>query len=165
VEEAVAALKRGGMAVVAGQRDVGFVVALVRPVDGVTGEHVNLMLSVARGPIYVTLQEERLEQLRLDVVRSSESGPDQRAIHVPVDVRAGTTTGLSAADRAATIRALVDPDRGAGDFRIPGHVTPIGCRKGGVLERAGHTEATVDLVRLAGRSPAAVACAVLADSG
>jgi 3,4-dihydroxy 2-butanone 4-phosphate synthase/GTP cyclohydrolase II len=98
-------------------------------------------------------------------VRSSDDGPDRRAIYVPVDVRAGTHTGFSAADRAATIRALIDPVSAPDDFRIPGHVTPIGCRTGGVLERAGHTEATVDLMRLAGRTAAAVVCPLLAPTG
>lgn len=165
VEAATDAVRSGGMVVVTGERDVGYRAAAVRSVDGLTATAVNELLARARGPLYVTLQEERLDELRLAVIRSTDSGPEQRAIHVPVDVRHGTTTGLSAADRAATIRALVDPESTPGDFRIPGHVTPIGCRKGGVLERAGHTEATVDLVRLAGRTPAAVVCPILGPSG
>jgi 3,4-dihydroxy 2-butanone 4-phosphate synthase/GTP cyclohydrolase II len=84
---------------------------------------------------------------------------------VPVDFRPGTTTGLSASDRAATIRGLVDPGSTSRDFRVPGHVFPIGAREFGVLERPGHTEAGVDLVRMAGCSPAAVTCSILAESG
>src|SRR6202035_4319536 len=81
------------------------------------------------------------------------------------DYRNGTTTGLSAADRAATIRAIADPSTRPKDFRVRGHVSPIGARQWGVLERPGHTEASVDLVRMAGREPVAVSCVILSEDG
>jgi 3,4-dihydroxy 2-butanone 4-phosphate synthase/GTP cyclohydrolase II len=165
VAEAVAALGRGETVIVVGDRHSGFVGALVTAADLITPEIVNLYITGARGPLYVTMDSERLLKLGLELIRPHSATPDRAAIHVPVDYRPGTTTGLSARDRATTIRALVDPESTRSDFRVPGHVFPIGAREWGVLERPGHTEAAVDLVRMADRAPAAVTCAILSESG
>ncbi len=165
VSAAVDALRRGETVIVVGDRHSGFVGALVTAADQITPEIVNLYITRARGPLYVTMDSDRLAELGLELIRPHSATPDRAAVHVPVDFRPGTTTGLSAADRAATIRGLVDPDSTAKDFRVPGHVFPIGARPSGVLERPGHTEAGVDLVRMAGRAPAAVTCSILSESG
>jgi 3,4-dihydroxy 2-butanone 4-phosphate synthase/GTP cyclohydrolase II len=165
VNEAVDVLRRGGTVIVVGDRHSGFVGALVTSADLLTTETVNFFISRARGPLYVTIDAEWLAALGLEVIRPHSATLERAAVHVPVDYRIGTTTGLSAADRATTIRALVNPESRAKDFRVPGHVFPIGARKWGVLERPGHTEAAVDLVRMAGRSPAAVTSSILSDEG
>jgi 3,4-dihydroxy 2-butanone 4-phosphate synthase/GTP cyclohydrolase II len=165
VSEAVDALGRGEIVIVVGDRHSGFVGALVTAADLITTEIVNFYITRARGPLYVTMDSDRLAQLGLELIRPHSATRDRPAVHVPVDYRPGTTTGLSAGDRAATIRGLVDPASQARDFRVPGHVFPIGARPRGVLERPGHTEAGVDLVRMAGRSPAAVSCSILSQAG
>jgi 3,4-dihydroxy 2-butanone 4-phosphate synthase/GTP cyclohydrolase II len=165
VAEAVEALGRGETVIVVGDRHSGFVGALVTAADLITPEIVNFYITHARGPLYVTVDSGRLSRLGLELIRPHSATPDRAATHVPVDFRPGTTTGLSASDRAATIRALVDVNSTARDFRVPGHVFPLGAREWGVLERPGHTEAAVDLVRIAGCSSAAVTCAILSKSG
>jgi 3,4-dihydroxy 2-butanone 4-phosphate synthase/GTP cyclohydrolase II len=165
VAEAVEALRRGETVIVVGDRHSGFVGALVTAADLITPEIVNFYITHARGPLYVTMDSGRLLELGLELIRPHSATPDRAAAHVPVDLRPGNTTGLSARDRAATIRGLVDPSRTSRDFRVPGHVFPLGARQWGVLERPGHTEAGVDLVRIAGRSPAAVTCCILSESG
>jgi 3,4-dihydroxy 2-butanone 4-phosphate synthase/GTP cyclohydrolase II len=153
------------MVIVVGDRHAGFVGALVASADRITPETVNFLITHGRGPLYVNADAERLATLGLELIRPHTATLDRAATHVPVDFRGGTTTGLSAADRAATIRALADPARRAEDFRVPGHVFTIGARPAGVLERPGHTEACVDLVRMAGRPPVAVSCVVLSEGG
>ena len=163
--DALGAIAAGEMVIVTGDRHSGFVGALVTAVDRLTPEHVNFLITNARAPVYVTMDAQRLEALGLEVIRPAGANRRRPAVHVPVDYRPRTTTGLSTADRTATIRALADPASRAEDFRVPGHVLPIGARKAGVLERPGHTEAAVDLVRIAGLSPAAVTCSILSDTG
>jgi len=153
------------MVIVVGDRHSGFVGALVTAADSLTAETVNFMITRARGPLYATMASDRLDALGLEMIRPHSATPQRPAVHVPVDYRAGTTTGLSAADRAATVRALADPANLARHFRVPGHVLPIGARRAGVLERPGHTEAAVDLVRMAGRPPAAATCSMLSADG
>jgi 3,4-dihydroxy 2-butanone 4-phosphate synthase/GTP cyclohydrolase II len=164
VAEAEAVLKRGGTVIVVGDRHSGFLGALVTPAELITAETVNFFITHARGPLYATVDSNRLAELRLEVIRQHSATRD-RALHVPLDIRTGTTTGLSAGDRAATIRALANPASTAIDFRVPGHVFPIGAERWGVLERPGHTEAAVDLVRMAGLFPAAAAAAMMSTSG
>ena len=165
VDEAVDALKRGQMVIVVGDRHSGFVGALVTPADVITPEAVNFLVRHARGPLYANVDAELLDALGLEMIRERTATLERAAVHVPVDYRHGTTTGLSAGDRAATIRALADPSSTAGDFRVPGHVPPIGARAGGVLRRPGHTEASVDLIRLAGHAPASATCSILSENG
>jgi 3,4-dihydroxy 2-butanone 4-phosphate synthase/GTP cyclohydrolase II len=163
--QALRAIAAGEMVIVAGDRHSGFVGALVTAADRLTPDQVNFLITEARGPVYATMDAQRLDALGLEVIRPGGANRRRPAIHVPVDYRPGTTTGLSTADRARTIRALADPDSRAEDFRVPGHVLPIGARAAGVLERPGHTEAAVDLVRLAGLTPAAVTCSILNPAG
>jgi 3,4-dihydroxy 2-butanone 4-phosphate synthase/GTP cyclohydrolase II len=165
VADAVNAIARREMVIVVGDRHSGFVAALVTAADSVDAEAVNFMITNGRGPLYATMDSERLDALGLEMIRPHGATPDRPAVHVPVDYRAGTTTGLSAADRATTVRALVNPLSRAADFRVPGHVFPIGARPAGVLQRPGHTEATVDLVRMAGRPPATATCSILSADG
>lgn len=165
VERALEALRAGEMVIVTGDRHSGFVGALIAAAQDATAETVAFLIMRGRGPVYATMDRDRLSELNLEVIRPGGATKQRPAVHVPVDARAGTTTGLSAADRAATIRALADPGTTALDFRVPGHVLPIGARGGGVLERPGHTEAAVDLVRLAGLAPAAVSSSMLTETG
>jgi 3,4-dihydroxy 2-butanone 4-phosphate synthase/GTP cyclohydrolase II len=165
VGAAVDAIARGRVAVVTGLRHDEFQGGLVAAAQAIDAPTVNFLLRHGRGPLYVALDAPRLDALDLELVRPRTAGPGRPAVRVPVDVADGTTSGISAADRAATIRALVDEERGAADFRVPGHVHPIAARASGVLERAGHTEAAADLVRLAGGPPAAVVSLILNDDG
>jgi len=165
VDEALRAIAAGKFVIVTGDRHAGFVGALVAAVDLLTAEHLNFMITHARGPVYATVDAELLGALGLEVIRPGGATKRRPAVHVPVDYRPGTTTGLSTADRVATIRALADPSSRSPDFRVPGHVLPIGGRAGGVLERPGHTEAAIDLVRMAGLTPAASTCSMLGESG
>jgi len=162
---ALRAIAAGDMVIVTGDRHSGFVGAVVIAADRLTPDQVNFLITEARGPVYATMDAQRLDALGLEVIRPGGANRRRPAIHVPVDYRPGTTTGLSTVDRARTIRALADPDSRAEDFRVPGHVLPIGARAAGVLERPGHTEAAVDLVRLAGLTPAAVTCSILNAAG
>jgi 3,4-dihydroxy 2-butanone 4-phosphate synthase/GTP cyclohydrolase II len=165
VTAAIEALRDGKTVIVIGDRHSGFVAALVASADQTTAETVNFFITRGRGPLYVNADSGRLNVLGLELIRPHTATLDRAAIHVPADYRKGTTTGLSAADRAATVRAIADPSSQAKDFRVPGHVYLIGARRWGVLERPGHTEASVDLVRMAGREPVAMSCAMLSEDG
>jgi 3,4-dihydroxy 2-butanone 4-phosphate synthase/GTP cyclohydrolase II len=127
---------------------------------------VNFMLR-AKGMICVALEPARVEQLGLSMQSEDNSEAMRTAFTVSVDAAAryGVTTGISAADRATTIRVVADPARTAADLRKPGHVNPLRARAGGVLQRVGHTEAAIDLCRLAGLTPAGVVCEILAEDG
>lgn len=137
---------------------------LVLPAQATTPEWVNFMAREARGLICVALTEERARTLELTPMVSANSDPHGTAFTVSVD-HTSNTTGISAFDRAATIQALVDDAARPADFRRPGHIFPLVARRGGVLRRAGHTEAAVDLARLAGFAPAGVICEIMGDDG
>ncbi len=130
-----------------------------------TPEAVNFMAREARGLICVAMTQERLRQLDLHPMVAEASALHGTAFTVSVDARKGTTTGISAHDRAATVRALLDPATTPEDLARPGHLFPLQAKDGGVLARAGQTEASVDLARLAGRYPAAVICEMMAPDG
>jgi 3,4-dihydroxy 2-butanone 4-phosphate synthase/GTP cyclohydrolase II len=123
------------------------------------------MAKQARGLICVPMLETRLHELEIPAMTTRNGDPRGTAFHVGVDHASAATTGISAADRAAVIRSLADGSSTAEDFTRPGHVFPLAYREGGVLRRAGHTEAAVDLMRLAGLAPAAVICEVAGDDG
>ncbi len=164
VERAAAALGRGELILVtddADREDEGDLVVAARHA---TPAAVNFMATHGRGLICVAMPGDRLADLAIPPMSSTNDDPRGTAFHVSVDHRT-TTTGISAADRAATIRALADPLSVAGDFTRPGHVFPLACRRGGVLVRDGHTEASVDLCRLGGAGDVAVICEVMADDG
>jgi 3,4-dihydroxy 2-butanone 4-phosphate synthase/GTP cyclohydrolase II len=133
--------------------------------DRATPEAVNFMAKHGRGLICVPMTGERLDELKISMMVSDNTAPMGTAFTVTVDARRGVTTGTSAYDRAVTIRTLVDPTMSSEDLTRPGHILPLRAMPGGVLRRAGHTEASVDLARMAGCYPAGVICEVLDDDG
>jgi 3,4-dihydroxy 2-butanone 4-phosphate synthase/GTP cyclohydrolase II len=140
---------------------------LVLAAEKATAEAINFMALYGRGLICVALPGERLDALRIPMMAPPNGNTSRfgTAFTVSVDARRGTTTGISASDRSVTVRALADPATGSEELAMPGHIFPIRAREGGVLTRAGHTEAAVDLARLAGLSPAGVICEVLNEDG
>jgi 3,4-dihydroxy 2-butanone 4-phosphate synthase/GTP cyclohydrolase II len=133
--------------------------------DHVTPEAINFMARYGRGLICLTLTEERADTLRLFPMTQQNSSRFGTAFTETIEAREGVTTGISAADRARTIRTAIDPHTTASDLARPGHVFPLRARRGGVLVRAGQTEASVDLARMAGLTPAGVICEVMRDDG
>ena len=164
IEEAIAEIKAGRMVVVVDDEDRENEGDLVMAAEKVTPEAVNFMIRHGCGLVCVPLTAERLEQLDLPQMVSHNTDSHQTAFTVSVDA-AAVTTGISAYERAETIRALVDPATGPSDLRRPGHIFPLQAREGGVLRRAGHTEAAVDLAKLAGLPPAGVICEILNEDG
>ncbi|MCX5789547.1 MAG: bifunctional 3,4-dihydroxy-2-butanone-4-phosphate synthase/GTP cyclohydrolase II [Elusimicrobia bacterium] len=169
IPEAVRDIRRGRMVIVVDDPNRENEGDLVMAAEKVTTQAVNFMTAQGRGLVCVPLLPERLDRLRISPMVDSEpeapgAGRDT-AFTVSVDAREGTTTGISAKDRATTIKALLAPDARPDDFIRPGHIFPLRSRPGGVLVRAGHTEATIDLARLAGLQPAGVICEILNDDG
>jgi 3,4-dihydroxy 2-butanone 4-phosphate synthase/GTP cyclohydrolase II len=165
IEEAIAAMKEGRPVVVAdhpGRENEG---DLIVAAEKITPESVAFIVRHTSGIICVSLLPDRLEQLRLPLMVPDNTESHRTAFTVSVDWKHGTTTGVSAADRSATIRALADPGVAAEGFVRPGHIFPLRCEPAGVLARAGHTEAAVDLARLAGLFPAGVLCEIVNDDG
>jgi 3,4-dihydroxy 2-butanone 4-phosphate synthase/GTP cyclohydrolase II len=138
---------------------------LVMAADAATPEAVNFMAKYGRGLICVPMTGERLDELKIPMMVTDNTAPMGTAFTETVDARRGVTTGTSAYDRAVTILTLVDPGTRPEDLTRPGHIFPLRAMPGGVLRRAGHTEAAVDLARLAGRMPAGVICEILDESG
>ena len=165
VEEAIADLRRGKMVILVDDEDRENEGDFVIAAEHVTADAITLMTRQASGIITVPMTEERLQSLQLDLMVKNNNESMTTAFTVTVDVREGTSTGSSAADRALTIRALANPNSTANDFNRPGHVNPLMARNGGVLKRAGHTEAAVDLMRFAGLQPVAVICEIMDDDG
>ena len=165
IEEALADLRAGKMVILVDDEDRENEGDFVMAAEHVTAESITLMTRHASGIITVPLPAERLHELQLDLMVRENSESMRTAFTVTVDARDGTSTGSSAADRAHTIRKLADPHARASDFNRPGHVNPLMARAGGVLKRAGHTEAAVDLMRLAGLHPIGVICEIMGDSG
>ena len=133
--------------------------------DKATPESVNFMVTHGRGLVCVPLTTDRASELQLDYMVTKDADPDEAAFTISVDHKATNTTGISASDRSATIRALVDANATATDFRRPGHIFPLIGVNGGVLRRPGHTEAAIDLARLAGCSSAGVICEIMREDG
>jgi 3,4-dihydroxy 2-butanone 4-phosphate synthase / GTP cyclohydrolase II len=165
IEEAVAEIRAGGTVIVVDDADRENEGDMIFAAERVTAAKINFLARHARGLICAPLTEERAAHLGLAPMVPENTCRLGTAFTVSVDLVGGTTTGISAHDRAATIRALVDPTARPDDFGRPGHVFPLVAKPGGVLRRAGHTEATVDLCRLAGLSPAGVLCEVLDSDG
>ncbi len=130
-----------------------------------TPEAINFMATHGRGLICLCLTEERCDELGLRPMTHNNETPYETAFTVAIEAREGVTTGISAADRAHTIQVAIDPTKGPGDLVQPGHVFPLRARPGGVLQRAGQTEAAVDLARLAGLNPAGVVCEIMNEDG
>ncbi len=165
IEEILAELAAGRMVVILDDEDRENEGDLIMAAEHATPESVAFMIRYTSGIICVPMEEERLARLELPQMVPSNSESHRTAFTVSVDYRHGTTTGVSSADRAATIRALADPRSLPGDFARPGHIFPLRPRRGGVLIRAGHTEAAVDLCALAGLRPAGVLCELMNDDG
>lgn len=165
VEEAIADVRAGKMVIICDDEDRENEGDLSMAASLITPEAVNFMATHARGLICVPMLGQRLEQLRLPLMTQDNTARLGTAFTVSVDVLRGATTGISAFDRAATIRALIDPGTVPEDLGRPGHIFPLRYMEGGVLKRAGQTEASVDLARLAGLYPAAVICEVMDDDG
>ena len=165
VEEAIATLRDGGFVIVVDDEDRENEGDLVLAAECATAEKVNFMLTHARGLVTVPLSAERVDALQLPLMVSNNTSHQGTAFTISVGAKDKISTGISAADRAATIRALVDPTTGPQDLSRPGHVFPLRATPGGVLRRAGHTEAAVDLVTLAGLRPAGVLCEIMNEDG
>jgi len=165
VAEAIADIKAGRMVVVVDSPDRENEGDLVIAADHVTPDAINFMAKHARGLICLALEETRCDELGLYPMTSHNEAPLRTAFTVSVEARTGVSTGISAADRAHTIKVAIDPGTKAGDLVQPGHVFPLRARGYGVLERMGQTEASVDLARLAGLTPAGVICEIMNDDG
>ena len=165
IEEILAELRAGRMVVIMDDEDRENEGDLIMAAERVTPEAVAFMIRHTSGIICVPMEEQQLARLELPQMVPLNNEQQRTAFTVSVDLRAGTTTGVSSADRAATIRALADEASVAGDFARPGHIFPLRSRRGGVLVRAGHTEAALDLCRLAGLKPVGVLCEVMNDDG
>ena len=165
IEEAVADLRAGKMVILVDDEDRENEGDFVMAAEFITAEAITLMTRHASGIITVPMPEERLVALNLELMVRENSESMRTAFTITVDAREGTTTGSSAADRALTIRRLAEPLARVSDFNRPGHVNPLMARTGGVLKRAGHTEAAVDLMHLAGLQPVGVICEIMGDGG
>jgi 3,4-dihydroxy 2-butanone 4-phosphate synthase/GTP cyclohydrolase II len=165
IEEAIEEIRRGHMVVVCDGADRENEGDLVMAAQFATPEAVNFMAKEARGLVCLALTGERCEQLGLRLMAAKNEAPLQTAFTVTIEAAEGVSTGISAHDRAHTIQVAIDPHSGPGDLVTPGHIFPLRAKDGGVLERTGHTEASVDLARLAGLIPAGVICEVMNDDG
>jgi 3,4-dihydroxy 2-butanone 4-phosphate synthase/GTP cyclohydrolase II len=167
VEDAVEAIRRGEMVIVADDEDRENEGDLVMAASAVTPDHINFMTKHGRGLICVALKPERADELELPLMTEKNTDPQGTAFTVSVDAhrRFGVTTGISAQDRAKTIEVLMDPATVPADLRRPGHIFPLRAKTGGVLRRVGQTEASVDLAELAGLPPVGVICEILQADG
>jgi 3,4-dihydroxy 2-butanone 4-phosphate synthase/GTP cyclohydrolase II len=165
VARAIDAIRAGGMVILVDDEDRENEGDLVMAADMVTPEAINFMAREGRGLICLSLTEERVAQLGLTMMAADNRSPRHTAFTVSIDGRRGITTGISARERAETIRVAVARDARPDDIITPGHVFPLKARRGGVLVRSGHTEGSVDLARLAGHDPAGVICEIMRDDG
>ena len=165
IDEAIEAYREGKMVIVVddeGRENEG---DLILASQMVTPEKINFLTKNARGMICVSIKSERAQELNLEFMVDENTALHHTPFTVTVDAKIGTTTGISAQDRAATIQTIIDPVTGPGDRVRPGHIFPLVAKKGGVLRRAGHTEAAVDLASLAGLVPSGVLCEIMDDDG
>lgn len=165
IEKAIEEIKAGRMVVVVDDEERENEGDLIVAAEKVTAEHIAFMVKHCSGIICVPMEAERLDHLHLPLMAPDNSDTMGTAFTISVDARNGTTTGISAADRAETVRVLIAEDTKPQDLGRPGHVFPLRYTPGGVLRRAGHTEAAVDLARLAGLYPAGALCEVVSEDG
>ena len=165
IEEALEDIAAGRMVVVVDDEDRENEGDLVIAAQFVTPDAINFMTRQAGGWICLALTPERCDELGLELMAAKNETPHQTPFTLTIEAREGVTTGISAADRAHTMQTAIDPLKGSGDIVVGGHVNPLKSRAGGVLERTGHTEASVDLARLAGLIPAGVICEVMNEDG
>ena len=165
VERALEEIRQGRMVILVDDAERENEGDLVLAAEHVTPEAINFMAKYARGLICLSLTEEQVKRLGLTMMVQENESTYATAFTVSIEAAHGVTTGISAADRATTIRAAINPEARSSDVVRPGHVFPLKARKGGVLVRAGQTEGSVDLARLAGLIPAGVICEVMNDDG
>jgi len=165
IDEAIEDIRNGKIVIVVDDEDRENEGDFIVAAEKVTPEIVNFMAKYGRGLICVAITEQRAQELEFEPMVEFNTSRHGTAFLVSVDYKKGTTTGISAFDRAKTIQAIVDPNSKPGDFAKPGHIFPLQAVEGGVLRRAGHTEAAVDLARLAGLYPAGVLCEIMNDDG
>ena len=165
IEEIIKDYKSGKMIIVVDDEDRENEGDLVCAAQHIDPEKINFMAKYGRGLICVPMEKKRLNELGINEMVHSPTDALKTAFTVSVDAKNGTTTGISAYDRAVTIKKLTDPEATPDDFVKPGHVFPLIAREGGVLKRAGHTEAAVDIARLAGFFPAGVICEIMNEDG
>ena len=165
IEDVIAAIARGEMVVMVDDEDRENEGDLIMAAQFATPEKLAFIVRHTSGVVVAPLTGERCDELRLPLMVDHNTESHRTAFTISVDLLEGTTTGISAADRAATLRALADPNVGHAAFARPGHIFPLRAREGGVLRRAGHTEAAVDLARLAGCEPAGIICEIQNDDG
>jgi 3,4-dihydroxy 2-butanone 4-phosphate synthase/GTP cyclohydrolase II len=163
--EIIAEIRAGRMVVLVDEEDRENEGDLLIAAEHATAEAINFMARFGRGLICLTLTDERCRQLNLPLMVTNNRSPLGTNFTVSIEAAEGVTTGISAADRATTVRAAIRPDASSRDLVQPGHIFPLMAQDGGVLVRAGHTEAGCDLARLAGLTPAAVICEILKDDG
>ncbi|MCD6277927.1 bifunctional 3,4-dihydroxy-2-butanone-4-phosphate synthase/GTP cyclohydrolase II [candidate division WOR-3 bacterium] len=165
IEEAIEDIRNGRIVIVVDDEDRENEGDFVMAAEKVTPEAINFMAREGRGLICVSLLPERLEKLNLPLMTDNITARHGTAFTVSVDAKEGVTTGISAFDRAKTIKVLIDPETRPEDLARPGHIFPLRAKKGGVLRRAGHTEASCDLARLAGLYPAGILCEIMDEDG
>lgn len=165
IPEAIEDIRNGKMIIVVDDEDRENEGDFLMAADKVTSEAVNIMVKYGRGLVCVPITKERAHELELDYMVTEGADPDEAAFTISVDHKKLTTTGISAPDRANTIRELINPNADPSDFRRPGHIFPLIGVNGGVLRRAGHTEAAVDFARLADCKPAGIICEIMHDDG
>ena len=165
IEDALEALALGRMIVVVDDEDRENEGDIIAASQSVTAETIAFMMNHARGLICVAMEGDRLDALDIPLMVPRNTESHKTAFTVSVDYIPGTTTGISASDRAATVRALVDPQAQPDDFARPGHIFPLRAHPNGVVARPGHTEAAVDLCRLASLEPSGVICEVAKEDG
>ncbi|MFM7508536.1 MAG: 3,4-dihydroxy-2-butanone-4-phosphate synthase, partial [Actinomycetota bacterium] len=165
IDAAVEAMARGEIVVVVDDEDRENEGDLIMAADAATPEKIAFFVRHTSGVICAPLTGERLDALQIPLMVRDNTESHRTAFTYSVDLVHGTSTGISAADRSATLLALTDPETRPGDLARPGHIFPLRYAEGGVLKRAGHTEAAVDLARLAGRAPAGVLCEIVNDDG
>jgi 3,4-dihydroxy 2-butanone 4-phosphate synthase/GTP cyclohydrolase II len=165
IESVIKDVKDGKMVIMVDDEDRENEGDMVIAAEKVTPEAINFMARYARGLICLSLSEERVKELDLPLMVTDNTSPYNTAFTVSIEAKEGVTTGISAYDRAKTVLTAIDPDTKPDDLARPGHVFPLMARNGGVLVRVGHTEASMDLARLAGLKPAGVICEVMKDDG
>lgn len=165
VEDAIADIRNGKMLIVVDNEDRENEGDLIMAADKVRPEDINFMASKAKGLLCQAITAETAERLRLDPMVANNTSSHTTAFTVSVDAREGTTTGISAFDRAITVKALASAQTVPDDLLRPGHMFPLVAKSGGVLEREGHTEGTVDLALLAGLSPSGILCEIMDSDG
>ena len=165
IDEAIEEIRAGRMLIVVDDEDRENEGDFVMAADKVTPDAINFMITNGRGLVCVPLAADRVDALKIPPMAHTNTSEQGTAFHVSVGAKGRITTGISASDRAVTVHALVDPATRPEDLSMPGHVFPLRARPGGVLERAGHTEAAVDLARMAGLASAGVICEIINEDG